>query len=107
MSDMVNMYELFGVDDYMTGLGLCADPAYQGQGLGLALLEAQTEMCKAIDLTVSVVIFTAAASQNLAERAGMKVLKEIFYEDLKEDDGTLAYPNIKCKSFKIMTKNLL
>ncbi|PSN38573.1 hypothetical protein C0J52_19757 [Blattella germanica] len=102
----VNVYDIFGVDEYMTALGLCVDPIYRGQGLGLEILKARTELGKAIGLSVTMTVFTAVSSQILAARVGMEVLKEIDYEEFKEPDGTPAYPNIKCKSLKVMAKRL-
>ena len=102
----VDVFELYGVDEYMSAVGLVVDPIYRGQGLGLEILKARTELGKAVGLSVTMTVFTAVSSQILAERAGMEVLKEILYEDLKEDDGRPAYPNIKCKSLKVMAKRL-
>jgi len=102
---MANVYERYGVEEYMTALGLCVDPVFRGQGLGLEILKARFDLCKAVDLKVSMTIFTAVASQLLAHRVGMEVIAEIWYEDCKED-GKPVFPNIESKSVKAMAKRV-
>lgn len=104
-SEMANVFETYGVNEYMTALGLCVDPLFRGQGLGLEILKARFDVCKAVDLKVTMTIFTGVASQVLAHRVGMVVIAEVLYEDFKED-GKPAFPNIECKSVKAMAKRV-
>ena len=104
-SELANVFEKYGVDEYLTALGLCVDPVFRGQGLGLEILKARFDLCKAVDLKVTMTIFTGIASQLLAHRVGMEVIAEVLYEDCIED-GKPAFPNIECKSVKAMAKRV-
>ena len=104
-SEIANVFERYGVEEYMTALGLCVHPLFRGQGLGLEILKARFDLCKAVDLKVTMTIFTGVASQLLAHRVGMVVLADLLFEDFKED-GKPAFPNIECKSVKAMAKRV-
>uniref|UniRef100_R4FLD1 Putative acetyltransferase n=1 Tax=Rhodnius prolixus TaxID=13249 RepID=R4FLD1_RHOPR len=86
-SHIVDVFERYGVDEYMTAMGLCVDPMYRGQGLGLEILKARFDLGKAVGLKVTMTAFTGIASQIQAERAGFEVIAEIFYADFKDEDG--------------------
>jgi GNAT superfamily N-acetyltransferase len=105
VSERVNVYERYDVEEYMSALGLCVDPVFRGQGLGLELLKARFDLGKAVGLKATMTVFTAEASQRLAHKLGMEVLTEILYEDCKVD-GKLVFPNIKGKSMKAMGKRI-
>ena len=104
-TEIANVFERYGVNEYMTALGLCVDPVFRGQGLGLEILKARYDLCKAVELKITMTIFTGIASQLQAHRAGMEVIAEILYEDFKED-GKPVFPNIECKSVKAMAKRI-
>lgn len=104
-SEIANVFELYGVNEYMTALGLCVDPVFRGQGVGLEILKARFDLGKALNVKVTMTVFTGIASQVLAHRVGMEVIAEVFYEDCKED-GKPAFPNIKTKSLKAMAKRI-
>jgi len=104
-TDMANVFERYGVEEYMTALGLCVDPVFRGQGLGLEILKTRFDLCKAVDVKVTMTVFTAVPSQVLAHRVGMEVLAEVWYEDCIED-GKLVFPNIESKSVKAMARRL-
>ncbi|XP_069669109.1 uncharacterized protein [Periplaneta americana] len=100
-----NVFERYDVEECMIAVGLCVDPVYRGQGLGLEILKTRTDLGKAVGLNVTMTVFTAVPSQKLAHKFGMEVLTEIFYEDIQEE-GKPVYPNIKSKSIKVMAKRL-
>ena len=104
-TEMANVFERYGVNEYMTAVGLCVDPVFRGQGLGLEILKARFDLCKAVDVKVTMTIFTGIASQTLAHRVGMEVIAEVWYEECKED-GKPVFPNIQCKSAKAMAKRV-
>jgi GNAT superfamily N-acetyltransferase len=105
VAETVNVYERYGVEEYLSAMGLCVDPVFRGQGLGLELLKARFDLGKAVGLKVTMTVFTAQASQRLAHKLGMEVLTEIVYEDCTID-GKQAFPNIKGKSMKAMAKRI-
>jgi GNAT superfamily N-acetyltransferase len=105
VSETVDVYERYGVEEYMAAMGLCVDPVFRGQGLGLELLKARFDLGKSVGLKATMTVFTAQASQRLAYKLGMEVLTEILYEDCKID-GKQTFPNIKGKSMKAMGKRI-
>jgi GNAT superfamily N-acetyltransferase len=105
VAETINVYERYGVEEYFSAMGLCVDPVFRGQGLGLELLKARFDLGKAVGLKATMTVFTAQASQRLADKLGMEVLTEIVYEDCIID-GKQAFPNIKGKSMKAMGKRI-
>lgn len=104
--EIVDPFEHYGVNEYMTALGLSVDPAYRGQGLGIELLRARFTMGRALNLHLTVTVFTAIASQILAHRIGMELLAEVQYADYKVD-GKMVFPDVKTKSMKTMAKRIV
>jgi GNAT superfamily N-acetyltransferase len=102
-SEMANVFEMYGVNECLISVGLCVDPMFRGQGLGLEILKTRFDLCKAVGLKAAVSIFTAEVSQLLAHRAGMEVIAEVWYDDCKED-GKPAFPNIKSVTLKVIAK---
>jgi GNAT superfamily N-acetyltransferase len=104
-SEVVNVFEKYGVNEYLTAMGLCVDPVFRGQRLGMELLKTRFDLCKAVGLKVTMSFFSVGASQLQAHRAGMEVIGEFWYDDCKED-GKPVFPNIKSVTMKVMVKRV-
>nr|CAD7423244.1 unnamed protein product [Timema monikensis] len=98
-------FQKYGVSEYMTAMGLSVAKEFQGQGLGLELLKARSEVGRAVGLRLTVTVFTAIESQVLADRAGFQLLGEIAYQEYKVD-GKVVYPDLTVKSAKLMANIL-
>ncbi|XP_067002741.2 uncharacterized protein [Anabrus simplex] len=103
--DNVDVFQRYGVNEYMTALGLSVQPAYRGQGIGIELLRARFDLGRAVGLKLTVTVFTAIASQILAHRIGMEVLAEVSYKDYLQD-GQVVFQNMKTPSMKMMAKRI-
>nr|CAD7569782.1 unnamed protein product [Timema californicum] len=104
--NLVDVFEKYNVNEYMTALGLSVSREFRGQGLGLELLKTRSDIGRAVGLKLTVTLFTGVASQVQAERAGFELLAEVNYEDYKVD-GEVVYPNTKTKSFKLMAMRIV
>ncbi|KAB0797320.1 hypothetical protein PPYR_08314 [Photinus pyralis] len=102
-ANKTDLYEFFGTDAFLSSLGLYVLPEFRGQGIGLEMLLARQEMCKALKVKAAITLFTSTVSQVLAEKAGYNVLNEISYADLR-DVYKFDYPGAeeKHKSVKYM-----
>ncbi|XP_049803682.1 uncharacterized protein LOC126237540 [Schistocerca nitens] len=81
-----DVFTRYGVDCYLTALGLCVRPEYRGQGVGEQLLRARWDLCRALGIPLTVTWFTATASQVLAERIGFEMLAEVPYAEYDDPD---------------------
>ncbi|XP_049855542.1 uncharacterized protein LOC126336106 [Schistocerca gregaria] len=81
-----DVFTRYGVDCYLTALGLSVDPEYRGQGVGEQLLRARWDLCRALGIPLTVTWFSATASQVLAERIGFEVLAEVPYAEYDDPD---------------------
>ncbi|KAM3955116.1 uncharacterized protein ACR2FA_011013 [Aphomia sociella] len=98
----VDIFSYFNVDKYLTAYGLVVPPEWRGCKIGKELLEARIPLCKALELKVTATVFTAAASQAVAKKAGFVDLSEISYEELAKKG--MKFPGIEAdtKSSKLM-----
>ncbi|CAB3254494.1 unnamed protein product [Arctia plantaginis] len=98
----VDIFSEYGVDKYLTAYGLVVDPQWRGCNVGKELLLARIPLCKALDIKVTATVFTAAASQTVAKKAGFEDLYEITYEELAAKG--FVFPNIEkdTKTSKLM-----
>jgi len=58
------------------------------------LLRARLELCKGLKIPVTKTIFTAIQSQKIAAKVGFQVLAEREYEQLKDANGQVRFPNM-------------
>ncbi|XP_014245844.1 uncharacterized protein LOC106664543 [Cimex lectularius] len=105
LMERVDVYDRYGVDEYLEGLGLSVHPEYHGCNLGYRILESREKLCKALGLNVAVTMFTAASSQHIARKLGYETLVEIDYDEVKIE-GRYPYRGIwekmKEKKFTLM-----
>ncbi|XP_069669088.1 uncharacterized protein [Periplaneta americana] len=97
----VDVFKTYGVDEYMSALGLLVVPEFRGQGLSVELLKARFPLAKAVGLKATMTFFSPAAAQAASLKAGMELLHEVLYEDYKKD-GEVVFPNMKNKAFRVM-----
>nr|XP_049707400.1 uncharacterized protein LOC110382457 [Helicoverpa armigera] len=102
VSKSVDVFQSYQVDKYLTAYGLVVDPAWRGCGVAKELLVARIPLCKALGIKVTATVFTAAASQAVAKKAGFIDLYEITYEELAKKG--FVFPGVEkdTKSSKLM-----
>ncbi|XP_060809045.1 uncharacterized protein LOC106131004 [Amyelois transitella] len=98
----VDVFSKYGVDKYLTAYGLVVDPKWRGCKIGKEILEARIPLCKALGIKVTATVFTAAASQAVAKKAGFEDLFEISYEDLAKKGFVFPGVEKETKSSKLM-----
>ena len=103
---LVDPYEKYGIDKYLYAIGLCVDPAYRGQGLGVEILKARLDLLRAVGLKCTLTAFSGYAAQKAALKAGYEVLSEVPYDHFKHEDGSPVYPDVECKSMLVMAKKI-
>ncbi|PSN30584.1 hypothetical protein C0J52_27352 [Blattella germanica] len=101
----VDIFEMYGVDEFMSALGLFVHPDFRGQGLAYHLIRARFPLAKALGIKATMTFFTPISAQVAAEKAGMKVVKEAVFEDYKEN-GKVMFPNIKNRAMKVMAARI-
>ncbi|KAJ8687509.1 hypothetical protein QAD02_023303 [Eretmocerus hayati] len=106
ISEQADVRNIYGVDRYISALGLSIVPAYRGQKLGVHLLKIRDDIGKKYDIPATSTIFSAVTSQTQAERAGFEVALEKNYSEFKDEHGNPLFPTIECKSVKQMIKRL-
>lgn len=60
-----NIFEKYGVDRYMTGYGLTADPEYAGFNVGQRILECRRPLCNILGIKATGTVFTGTATVTL------------------------------------------
>ncbi|XP_014205813.1 uncharacterized protein LOC106637522 [Copidosoma floridanum] len=106
LSEKADVRDIYGVDKYISALGLSVAPAFRGQKLGVRLLEARNDIGRKYGITATSTIFTATPSQIQAERAGFECVLVQEYSQVRDDNGQLLFPDIESKVAKIMIKRL-
>ncbi|XP_049834054.1 arylalkylamine N-acetyltransferase 1-like [Schistocerca gregaria] len=99
----LDVFEHYGVDHYISAVGLTVLPKYRGQNVGLEILRTRFQLVKGIGLKVTATAFTAMASQKQAQRAGYELLTEMAFNDYKVD-GKVVFPGMTTPSVKYMGK---
>ncbi|KAL1140508.1 hypothetical protein AAG570_000438 [Ranatra chinensis] len=96
ITDEGDLFEKYGVENYLTAYGLSVHPDYHGLEIGYKLLESREYVCKELDLKMTGTVFTAAASQHLAKKAGFEVVVEREFKDYNVN-GIVYFPNMPGK----------
>ncbi|CAH2988249.1 unnamed protein product [Chilo suppressalis] len=102
VSNSVDVFSHYGVDKYLTAYGLVVAKGWRGLKIGAEILRARVPLCKAFGIKATVTVFTAAASQAVATKAGFEDLHETTYEELAKKG--CVFPGIErdTKSSKLM-----
>jgi len=102
VGNCVNVFERYGVTEFLSAFGLYVHPDFRGQGLGTEILRTRTNIGKALGLKVTMSFFSTTQGQQAAEKAGMELLAEVPYTVFKTEDGREVYTNMNPKTLKIM-----
>ncbi|XP_058116220.1 uncharacterized protein LOC131287958 [Anopheles ziemanni] len=103
MTDTVNLFVRYNVDNYLTAYGLSVNSRYRGRGIATEILKARVPICKAFGLRLTSTNFTAIASQTAAVKAGFKTDLEMRYDEFVTMDPSLTFEGIKGTSIKLMS----
>lgn len=79
---LVDVFEHYRVDKYLTSSGLTVLPEHRGQNIGARLIEARRHLCKTFIIEAVCTVFTAITSQVLAAKCGYDTLAELPYSDM-------------------------
>lgn len=72
-----NIYDHYGVDEYLASHGLSVDKKYRGRRIGDELLKARKLVCQEFGIKVTHSMFSSDYSSKNAERAGFELNAEI------------------------------
>ncbi|XP_014355278.2 uncharacterized protein LOC106708308 [Papilio machaon] len=78
--NLVDVFEYYGVDKYLTSSGLTVLPEYRGQNIGAKIVAAREVICNTFDIKAAATVFTARSSQVLAAKCGYQQLAVLPYE---------------------------
>ncbi|KAF5293139.1 hypothetical protein FQA39_LY13749 [Lamprigera yunnana] len=94
LTDQNDTFSKLNSDFLLSGLGLYVLPEFRGQGVGLEIIKARDDLCKAVGIPAIVTVFTSHFSQRIAEVAGYKMISEISYDDLKKANPHFKFTEI-------------
>ncbi|XP_039752331.1 uncharacterized protein LOC120628164 [Pararge aegeria] len=103
----VDVFARFGVQQYLTAYGLVVAPNWRGCGIGKEVLLARVPLCKALNIKVTATVFTAAASQAVARKAGFQDLFQITYEELAKHGFRFPGVEENTKYSKLMALEII
>lgn len=72
-----NIFDMYGVDEYLTSVGLVVDEKYRGRGIAVHLLKSRKLICKEFGIKVTSTVFTSDSSNSIATKIGFKMDKII------------------------------
>ncbi|KAL0858927.1 hypothetical protein ABMA27_011352 [Loxostege sticticalis] len=98
--ELVNIFDHYGVDKYLTSSGLTVLPEFRGQNIGARIFAAREPLCKALGIEAAATVFTAVPSQVLASKCGYQLLAELPYSTMAERG--VALKGCECESAKLM-----
>lgn len=102
-SEKSNTYERYGVDEYLTAMGLSVMPKFRGRGLATEILRARIPLCRAVGLSLTSTVFTAIGSQIPAGKVGFEETFVMEYAELAKADPRFVFPGMQSKYCKSMS----
>lgn len=67
----------YGIDKYMSSLGLIVTEKYRGRGLGEHFLNTRRSFCNEFGIKLSSTVFTSNFSNKIADKVGFKLNNSI------------------------------
>lgn len=80
----VNVFDVYGVEKFVSGSGLCVDSKYRRCGIAKELLKARKSLMKSIDVSLTSTMFTTHGAQQAAKSVGFDENFSIDYESLEK-----------------------
>jgi len=106
ISKQADVRKILGVDKYISAIGLTVSHKYRGQKLGLHMLKARNDIGKKYGIPASSTVFTARASQILAERAGYQTELIQNFSEILDENGKPFFVGIESTDMRVMMKRL-
>lgn len=75
--DQFDTCEFYGVDKYLTSLGLIVDEKYRGRGIGEQLLKSRKPFCEAFGIKLTSTSFTSSFANKIADKVGFELVKSL------------------------------
>ncbi|XP_013195677.2 uncharacterized protein LOC106138920 [Amyelois transitella] len=97
---LVNVFDHYGVDRYLSSSGLTVLPEHRGQNIGARMFAAREPLCRALKVDAVCTVFTAITSQVLAAKCGYELLAELHYSAMLEQGVNLV--GVDTLSAKVM-----
>lgn len=69
--------EYYGVDKYLSSVGLIVSEKYRGRGIGEQLLKVRKIFCQAFDIKLTSTAFTSNFSNKIADKVGFELVKRL------------------------------
>lgn len=73
----INIFELYGVDKYLSSFGLYVVQKYRGRGIGEQLLRTRKSFCAAFDIKITSNGFSSDFSNRIADKVGFKLINSL------------------------------
>lgn len=100
------IFDEFQVEISLKAAGLSVIPEFRGLGIAVELLEARTELCKALKIPLTATEFTSAGGQASARKAGYTWVRDVQYADLMKELPEMPLTNIKHPFTSLMYKKI-
>lgn len=97
-----NVFEKYGVDQFLTDYGLVTSKSYRKRGIATELLKARLPIQKSLNLAVSSTLFTVIGSQKAAYKANYCEVFSMKYTDLGEKFKEFDISKRSCESCIIL-----
>ncbi|XP_052738782.1 uncharacterized protein LOC128198301 [Bicyclus anynana] len=79
---LVDVFEYYDVDKYLTSNGLNVLSEHRGQNIGARLIEARRDLCKQFGINVACSVFSSKVAQVLAERCQYEIMAAVTCADM-------------------------
>lgn len=97
----VNIFEKYGVDKYLSAMGLTVDDRYQGRGIAKEIVKARVPLCQSLGLKLISNIWSEFGAY-VAQKVGYKLDTEVTYAELLKA-GLVVDKLTPEKSLKVMS----
>ncbi|XP_055609196.1 uncharacterized protein LOC129756362 [Uranotaenia lowii] len=101
-----NVFDKYGVNEYLSSMGLSVEPEYRGRGIATEILRARVPLCRAVGLRLTSTCFTGPASQHAARKAGFVEDFSVQYGALVEVDRRFVFPGIEQERCSYMSLSI-
>lgn len=77
LNENFDTYEHYGIDKYMSSLGLIVTEKYRGRSIGEHFLNTRRPFCNEFGIKLSSTVFTSNFSNRIADKVGFKLNNSI------------------------------
>jgi len=107
MFKTVNIFDIYGVDQYADLTVASVDPQFRGLGLATEMYKRTLELLKSKRIPVAKSSFSSPYTRKIAQKFGFEQIRRDYFKDFRDENGEKFFHNADDQFSDLMAIRLI